>query len=253
MIFKDSGLKDKVIVVSGGAKGIGRALVELFASEGAKVSFLYHSSHTQAEILEQAMATVGHTVKGYAVDVRNKAQCQSIIESIYEQHQKIDVLLNNSGIVRDNLLAALSEDDIETVIDTNLLGVINMTQAVTPFMMRQRSGKIINISSVAGEKPGRGQSNYAATKGAINAFTKAMAVELAPRNIRVNAIAPGVVLTDISKDVRELAGDQVLAKILLKRYGQPEEIAYAAAFLASKYADYITGEILYVDGGFKMD
>jgi len=120
-------------------------------------------------------------------------------------------------------------------------------------MMRQRSGKIINISSVAGEKAGRGQSNYAATKGAINAFTKAMAVELAPRNIHVNAIAPGVIETDMSKDVRDLAGDQVLSKILLKRYGQPEEIAYAVAFLASKYANYMTGEIMHVDGGFKMD
>lgn len=253
MMFKDSGLKDKVAVVTGGARGNGRSIVKLLAEEGADVNFLYNSSKTLADELEQEGKTAGQKIQGFSADVRNKEQCQAVIEKIYEKNQRIDILVNNSGVVRDNLLAALSDDDIQTVIDTNLIGTLNMTQTVIPFMMRQRSGKIINISSVAGSKPGRGQSNYAATKGAINAITKALAVELAPRNIIVNAIAPGVIETDMSKDVRDLAGEQVLSKILLKRYGQPEEIAYAVAFLASKYANYITGEILYVDGGFKME
>lgn len=253
MMFKDSGLKDKVVVITGGARGNGRSIVKLLAEEGADVNFLYNSSKSLADELEQEAKNANQKVQGFAADVRNKEQCQSVIEKIYEKNQRIDILVNNSGVVRDNLLAALSDDDIQTVIDTNLIGTLNMTQAVIPFMMRQRSGKIINISSVAGSKPGRGQANYAATKGAINAVTKALAVELAPRNIIVNAIAPGVIETDMSKDVRDLAGDQVLSKILLKRYGQPEEIAYAVAFLASKYANYITGEILYVDGGFKME
>lgn len=253
MMFIDSGLKDKVVIVTGGARGNGRSIVELLAKEGAEVNFLYHSSQAQAQAFEQQAKASGHKIQGFAVDVRDKNQCQAVVEKIYEKSQRIDVLVNNSGVVRDNLLAALTDEDIQTVIDTNLYGVINMTQAVVPFMMRQRSGKIINISSVAGEKAGRGQSNYAATKGAINAFTKAMAVELAPRNIHVNAIAPGVIETDMSKGVRDMAGDQVLSKILLKRYGQPEEIAYAVAFLASKYANYMTGEIMHVDGGFKMD
>lgn len=253
MMFKDSGLKDKIVVVTGGARGNGRSIVKLLAEEGADVNFLYNSSKSLADELEQEAKNANQKVQGFAADVRNKEQCQAVIEKIYEKNQRIDILVNNSGVVRDNLLAALSDEDIETVIDTNLIGTLNMTQTVIPFMMRQRSGKIINISSVAGSKPGRGQANYAATKGAINAVTKALAVELAPRNIIVNAIAPGVIETDMSKDVRDLAGDQVLSKILLKRYGQPEEIAYAVAFLASKYANYITGEILYVDGGFKME
>lgn len=252
-MFKDSGLKDKVVVVTGGARGNGRSIVKLLAEEGADVNFLYNSSKALADELEQEAKNANQKIQGFAADIRNKEQCQAVIEKIYEKNQRIDILVNNSGVVRDNLLAALSDEDIETVIDTNLIGTLNMTQAVIPFMMRQRSGKIINISSVAGSKPGRGQANYAATKGAINAVTKALAVELAPRNIIVNAIAPGVIETDMSKDVRDLAGDQVLSKILLKRYGQPEEIAYAVAFLASKYANYITGEILYVDGGFKME
>ena len=164
-----------------------------------------------------------------------------------------DILVNNAGIIRDNQLAALEDDDVRLVLDTNVGGVFNMARAVVPHMIVQRTGKIINLSSVSGEKGGRGQTNYAASKGAINAFTRALAVELAPRKVTVNAVAPGVIETEMSQDVRELAGEQILGKILLRRFGKPEDVAFAVWFLASAYADYVTGEVLHVDGGFKME
>lgn len=251
-MFKDSGIANKVALVTGGSRGIGKAIVELLASEGADVHFFYNQQQEKAEQLQQQAQEQGHKVTAHKVDVRDKAQCQTAIDAIYGQTSGIHILVNNSGVTRDNLLAAFSEADVADVIDTNIVGVFNMTQAVVPYMMSQRAGKIINISSVSAEKGGRGQVNYAATKGAINAFTKALAVELAPRNITVNAVAPGVIVTDMSQQVRELGGDETLSKILLKRYGEPKDVACAVGFLASDYARYITGEILHVDGGFKM-
>jgi len=142
---------------------------------------------------------------------------------------------------------------VAEVLATNVTGVFNVTRAVVPYMTSQRSGTIVNLSSVAGDKGGRGQTNYAASKGAINAFTRALAVELAPRKVRVNGVAPGVIETDMSADVREQSGDVVLARILLRRYGKPEEIADAVWFLASAHASYVTGQVLSIDGGFKME
>jgi 3-oxoacyl-[acyl-carrier protein] reductase len=142
---------------------------------------------------------------------------------------------------------------VKTVLDTNVGGVFNVTRAVVPHMIIQRAGKIINLSSVSAEKGGRGQTNYAASKGAINAFTRALAVELAPRRITVNAVAPGVIETEMSQDVRDLAGEAIVQKILLRRFGQPQDVACAVWFLASAYANYVTGEVLHVDGGFKME
>ena len=142
---------------------------------------------------------------------------------------------------------------MRAVLDTNIGGIFNVTRAVVPHMVARRAGKIINVSSVAGEKGGRGQTNYAASKGAINAFTRALAVELAPRRITVNAVAPGVIETDMSQAIRDRAGEEVKSRILLRRFGTPIDVAYAIWFLASRYADYITGEVLHVDGGFKME
>jgi 3-oxoacyl-[acyl-carrier protein] reductase len=163
------------------------------------------------------------------------------------------VLVNNAGVIRDNPLTGLDDDDIKVVLDTNVGGVFNVTRAVVPYMVMQRAGCIVNLSSVAGDKGGRGQTNYAASKGAVNAFTRALAVELAPRRIRVNAVAPGVIDTEMSQRVRDMAGDEAKARILLKRYGTAQEVAYAVWFLASDYANYVTGQVFHIDGGFKLE
>ncbi len=179
--------------------------------------------------------------------------CAAAVERVIERRERIDVLVNNAGVIRDNLLALLEPEDVRAVLDTNVGGVFNVTRAVVPHMISRRAGKIINLSSVSGDKGGRGQTNYAASKGAINALTRALAVELASRRITVNAVAPGVIETEMSQAVRDLAGDEVKARILLRRFGKPEEIAHAVWFLASGFADYITGQVLHVDGGFKME
>jgi 3-oxoacyl-[acyl-carrier protein] reductase len=249
----DAGLAGKTVIVTGGSRGIGRAIVELFADEGCDVTFFYRGNLDAANTVVAAAKGNGHKVAAEQVDVRDSAACAAAVERVAERCGRIDVLVNNAGIIRDNQLAALEDDDVRSVLDTNVGGVFNVTRAVVPHMIVQRAGKIINLSSVSGEKGGRGQTNYAASKGAINAFTRALAVELAPRKITVNAVAPGVIETEMSEDVRELAGDTVKAKILLRRFGKPQDVACAVWFLASAYADYVTGEVLHVDGGFKME
>jgi 3-oxoacyl-[acyl-carrier protein] reductase len=249
----DSDLSGKTVIVTGGSRGIGRAIVELFAAEGAAVTFLFRSDATAAQEVVAQANSHGHKVFAEQADVRDPAACTAVVERTIARHGRIDVLVNNSAIIRDNLLPWLEAAEVSEVLETNVAGVFNITRAVVPHMITRRSGKIINISSVAGEMAGRGQTNYAASKGAVNAFTKALAVELAPRKITVNAVAPGLVETAMSERIRANAGDQALARILLRRYGQPAEVAYAVVFLASRFADYITGQIIYVDGGFKME
>lgn len=247
----DAGLTGGVAIVTGGSRGIGRAIVLTLAAAGMEVIFTYRDNAKAAE--ETMAAASGGKVIAEMVDVRDSSACAALAEKVADRAGRIDLLVNNAGVIRDNPLAALEDEDVRAVLDTNVNGTFNATRAVVPHMVSRRRGKIINISSVSGEKGGRGQTNYAASKGAINAFTRSLAVELAPRGITVNAVAPGVIETEMSREVRERAGDQVLSRILLRRIGRPEEVAHAVWFLASKYADYITGEILHVDGGFKMD
>lgn len=245
----DAGLQDGVAIVTGGSRGIGRAIVEILAAAGMDVTFTYRANATEAA----KVSSENQKISAEAIDVRDSAACTAFAEKVFDRAGRIDLLVNNAGVIRDNPLAALEDDDVRTVLETNVTGTFNMSRAVVPFMVSKRRGKIVNISSVSGEKGGRGQTNYAASKGAINAFTRALAVELAPRNITVNAVAPGVIETEMSRPVRELAGDQIQSRILLRRIGSPQDVANAVWFLSSKYADYITGEILHVDGGFKME
>jgi len=205
-----------------------------------------------AEVIAAGRAA-GRQITAEQVDVRDPQGCAAAVERVADRCGRIDVLVNNAGMVRDNLLGSLEDDDVRAVLDTNIGGIFNVTRAVVPHMIARRAGKIINVSSVAGEKGGRGQTNYAASKGAVNAFTRALAVELAPRRITVNAVAPGVIETDMSQAIRDRAGEEVKSRILLRRFGTPIDVAYAIWFLASRYADYITGEVLHVDGGFKME
>jgi 3-oxoacyl-[acyl-carrier protein] reductase len=247
----DAGLTGCVALVTGGSRGIGRAIVETLAGAGMTVAFTYReNAAAAAEVIAGAPPA---KVFAEAVDVRDGSACAAFAEKVSERAERIDVLVNNAGVIRDNTLGLLEDEDVRVVLETNVTGAFNMTRAVAPYMISARRGKIINVSSVAGEKGGRGQTNYAASKGALNAMTRALAVELAPRGITVNAVAPGVIATELSRAVREQAGEEARARILLRRFGRPEEVAYAVWFLASRYADYITGEILHVDGGFKME
>lgn len=246
----DPGLAGKNAIVTGGSRGIGRAIVERLAASGMDVTFTYVSNAAAAN--EVVAANPGLRITAMQVDVRDSEAAKACVEAVAERVGSIDVLVNNAGVIRDNLLPMLEDEDLATVFDTNICGVFHFCRAVVPFMMSKRSGRIINISSVSAEKGGRGQTNYAASKGAINSFTKALAVELGRRKILVNAVAPGVIETEMSQDVRDLAGDEITSNIVLKRYGQPSEIANAVWFLSSDLASYITGQVLSVDGGFKM-
>jgi 3-oxoacyl-[acyl-carrier protein] reductase len=249
--FKDAGLAGRAAIVTGGSRGIGRAIVETLAEAGMTVGFTYLENATAAA--EVVAGGPPSMIFAEAVDVRDSSACAAFVERAVERSGSIDVLVNNAGVIRDNALGLLEDDDVRVVLETNVMGAFNMSRAVAPYMISSRRGKIINVSSVSGEKGGRGQTNYAASKGALNAFTRSLAVELAPRGITVNAVAPGVIDTELSRAVREQAGDQVLSRILLRRIGRPEEVAHAVWFLASQYAEYITGQILHVDGGFKME
>jgi 3-oxoacyl-[acyl-carrier protein] reductase len=247
----DHGLRDAVALVTGGSGGIGRAVVETLAAAGMDVVFTYRRNAAAAA--ELVAAGQGLRISAESLDVREAAACSALVEKVTDRTGRIDLLVNNAGVIRDNPLANLEDEDWRAVLDTNLTGTFNMARAVAPYLISQRRGKIINISSVAGEKGGRGQTNYAASKGAINAFTRALAVELAPRGITVNAVAPGVIETEMSREVRERAPEAVLSRILLRRIGRPADVAHAVWFLASRYADYVTGQVLHVDGGFKME
>ena len=244
-------LKDKVALVTGASRGLGKAIALKLAAEGARVTVNYTKSVDKAEEVVKEIISRGGSAAAMRADITSLPEVEKMVDSLYEQFGRIDILVNNAGVTKDELLLSMTPEDWDIVIKTNLGGLFNCTKAVAKYMMVQKSGRIINISSVAGERGGRGQSNYAASKGGINAFTRSVAMELAPKKITVNAVAPGVVETEMSSTVIRRAKDIILDAVALKRLGQPEEIANVVAFLASDDSSYITGEVIRVDGGFK--
>lgn len=239
-------------MVTGGSRGIGAAIVKRLAEEGASVYFTYCSSREEAERLAGSFAHSAGRVFCLPCDVRRPGEVQKVVEEVTEREKRLDVLVNNAGIVRDGLFLTMSDEDWQEVLDTNLGGVYRFCKAAARQMVLQRAGRIINISSIVGELGGLGQANYAASKGAVNAFTKSLAAELASRNVTVNAVSPGMVNTRMSEAVRSAYGDKIKEKIPLGTFAEPSDVAAVAAFLASEDARYITGQVITVDGGLGL-
>ncbi len=244
--MKELEFKDKVVLVTGGSRGIGRAIVERFAQEGAIVWFTYRSSKGEAQQLEQKYEG---QVKGFQGDVADAEAMQNLVDTIIKEHGRIDVLVNNAGIARDNLVLRMKDEEWQQVIDVNLTAAFRLTKFVLKPMLKQRSGAIINMSSIVGLTSNPGQANYAASKAGLIAFTKAVAKEVGKRNIRVNAIAPGFIETDMTASLPEQVKKEYLSNIALGRFGKPEEVAEVVLFLASDRASYITGQTIVVCGG----
>ena len=242
-------LLNKTAIITGATRGIGRGIAVEFANQGANVAFTYSSSVDAANALETELNSLGIKAKGYQSNAAEFDTAQELAIEILKEFGSIDILVNNAGITKDNLLMRISEDDFDKVIDVNLKSVFNMTKAVIRPMMKQRSGSIINMSSVVGLKGNAGQSNYAASKSGILGFSKSVALELGSRNIRSNVIAPGFIETEMTGKLDEATVQSWRDAIPLKRGGSPEDIANACVFLASDMSSYITGQTLSVDGG----
>ena len=243
-------LQNKVAVVTGGSRGIGKAIAEKFAAEGASVAILYSSNSASADAVVEEIRNAGGTAKAYQCHVENSDEVGKTIDEVVNDLGKIDIIINNAGITRDKLLMMMKEEDFDDVISVNLKGAYNTMRKVCPMLARQRWGRVINLSSIAGINGNAGQVNYSASKAGLIGMTKSAAREFAGRGITVNAIAPGFVETDMTE---KFASDKnVMKRIPVGRMGRPDEIASLALFLASDAAAYITGEVIRIDGGLAI-
>ena len=241
-------LEGKVAIITGATRGIGKGIAEVFAKEGAKIAFTYAGSVDKAQSLEKELSALTK-IKGYQSDASDFDAAQKLVDEVLTEFGQIDIVVNNAGITRDNLLLRMGKEDWDTIIKVNLDSVFNLTKAVIKPMMKAKSGAIINMTSVVGVKGNGGQANYAASKAGVIGFTKSVALELGSRNIRCNAIAPGFIETEMTAVLDEKVVQGWRDAIPLKRGGQPEDIANACVFLASDKSSYITGQVLNVDGG----
>ena len=242
-------LKGKTAIITGATRGIGRGIAEVFAKQGANVLFTYSSSSDLAKEIEDNLSKENVIVKGYKSDASSFEDCQKFVDQITEEFDTVDILINNAGITRDNLLMRMQEEDFDKVIEVNLKSVFNMTKAIQRTMLKQRFGSIINMSSVVGVKGNAGQSNYAASKAGIIGFSKSIALELGSRNIRCNVIAPGFIETEMTEILDEKVVQEWRNSIPLKRGGTPLDIANTCVWLGSDMSSYVTGQTIHVNGG----
>ena len=242
-------LEGKVAIITGASRGIGSGIAKVFAQQGAHVAFTYSSSAESALVLQNELLALGVKAKGYQSNAGSFEEAQQLVDAVIADFGTVDVLINNAGITKDNLLMRMSEADFDQVIDVNLKSVFNMTKAVQKIMLKNRYGSIVNMSSVVGVKGNAGQANYAASKAGMIGFTKSIALELGSRNIRCNAIAPGFIETEMTAKLNPDVVQGWRDSIPLKRGGTPEDVANACLFLASDMSAYVTGQVLNVDGG----
>ncbi|MBO8176496.1 MAG: 3-oxoacyl-[acyl-carrier-protein] reductase [Bacillus sp. (in: Bacteria)] len=245
-------LEGKIALVTGASRGIGREIALEFARQGANVVVNYAGSEQKALEVVEEIKQLGREAFAFRCNVADAEQVQQMVKETIERFGRLDILVNNAGITRDNLLMRMKEEDWDDVLNINLKGVFLCTKAVTRQMMKQRSGRIINISSIVGVSGNAGQANYVAAKAGVIGLTKTSAKELAPRGITVNAIAPGFITTDMTNQLSEEVSQEMLKQIPLGRFGEPSDIAKVAVFLASDAANYMTGQTLHVDGGMVM-
>ena len=245
-------LDNKIALVTGGSRGIGKAIALALAAEGAHVAFTYKSASGAAEETAKAIRAAGRKALALQSDARNSDEASKVVDTVVRDFQRLDILVNNAGITKDTLLMRMSEQDWDDVIDTNLKSAFNFSKAVSRPMMGQRAGVIVNISSIAGVIGNPGQTNYSAAKAGMIGMTKTLAKELSSRNIRVNAVAPGFVDTDMTEKLTPQQKETLMAMIPMKRTAKPEEIASVVVFLASPASGYMTGQVLCVDGGLVM-